>query len=68
MWRDLGYARDSMTGVVPYEWREVQAYAALTEQNLSPGEASCLVDMSRAYCLEIVNGNPLRKSPMERAG
>lgn len=67
MWRDLGYARESMSGATPYSWSEVKAYADLACGDITAAEASCLVDMSRAYCLEILNGNPLRKSPMERA-
>lgn len=55
-----------MGGVVPFDWGEVQAYAALTAADLHPSEASCLVEMSRAYCREVIDGNPLRKAPMER--
>lgn len=66
LWRELGYARETFGGVIPFEWREVQAYAVSTDCDLAPCEASCLVDMSRAYCVEISNTNPLRKAPMER--
>lgn len=66
LWRELGYARETMGGVIPFDWREVQSYADLIGCDLAPCEASCLVDMSRAYCVEISNGNPLRIAPMER--
>jgi hypothetical protein len=66
LWRELGYARDGMSGVTPFEWAEIEAFNRLTAADLAPCEASCLVEMSRAYCVEIVNRNPLRKSPMER--
>jgi hypothetical protein len=55
-----------MAGVTPFEWTEIEAFNRLTAADLAPCEASCLVEMSRAYCVEIVNRNPLRKSPMER--
>lgn len=67
MWQGLGLARDGMAGAVPLEWGEVEAFNRLTAADLSPCEASCLVDMSRAYCVEIADRNPLRKSPMERS-
>lgn len=66
LWQALGYAREGMAGAVPFEWREVQAFAQLTQCDISPAEASCLMDMSRAYCVEIGNRNPLSKAPMER--
>jgi len=56
-----------MAGAVPFEWGEVEAFNRLTAADLSPCEASCLVDMSRAYCVEVANRDPLRKPPMERA-
>lgn len=66
LWRELGYARDSMAGAVPYEWSEVKAFADLMGLSLAPCEASCLLEMSRAYCVEIADRNPLRIAPMER--
>ena len=66
VWRDLGFARDGFAGAVPFEWAEIKAYADLTACDLAPCEASCLVDMSRTYCVEIANRNPLRIAPMER--
>lgn len=66
VWRALGYARESMTRATPFDWQEVQAYDAMTGENLSHCEASCLVDMSRAYCVEVADTNPLRIAPMDR--
>lgn len=66
MWQALGYARETMGGAIPFEWSEVHAFARLTCADLAPCEAFCLVDMSRAYCVEIANRNPLRIAPMER--
>lgn len=65
-WRELGYARESMNGAVPVTWQELQAFAEIGGYAISPVEARCLIDMSRAYCIEIANSSPLRKPPMER--
>jgi hypothetical protein len=67
VWSELGYAKEGMAGAVPLDWSELEAFARLTDCDLNPHEASCLMDMSRAYCVEVANRNPLRKSPMERA-
>jgi hypothetical protein len=67
VWQALGYARDGFNGVVPFEWGEVESFTRLTATDLAPCEAFCLVEMSRAYCIEISNRSPLRKPPMERA-
>ena len=66
VWRDLGYAMPGANGAVPFTFGELQAFTGLTDCNLGPVEALCLVDMSRAYCVEIMERSPLRKSPMER--
>jgi hypothetical protein len=66
LWQQLGYAGQSFGGVVPFSWQELQAFAEMTGCGITPAEASCLMDMSRAYCVEIGNGNPLSKAPMER--
>jgi hypothetical protein len=55
-----------MAGAAPLEWAEIEAFNRLTQADLAPCEASCLADMSRAYCVEVADRNPLRKSPMER--
>lgn len=65
-WRELGYARSGMNGVEPYTWQELQAFAAIGGYDISPVEARCLMDMTRAYCVEIADSSPLRKPPMER--
>ena len=66
-WQEIGLAGFGANGAVPLTWSEVQAFAALTNADLRPYEARCLMEMSRAYCTEIANTNPLRISPMERA-
>jgi hypothetical protein len=66
LWQQLGCAQDSINGAIPLDWRELQAFADLSQCDITPCEAACLIDMSRAYCVEIGNRNPLRKSPMER--
>lgn len=66
LWQQLGYAKSGLNGAQPFDWTELQAFEAMTQSGLHPAEASCLVEMSRAYCVEVANGNPLRKSPMER--
>lgn len=66
LWQQLGYAGFSFNGTVPLDWRELQAFAEMTRCDITPAEASCLMDMSRAYCVEIGNRNPLSKAPMER--
>lgn len=66
VWQALGYAKEGINGPMPFDWTEIEAFNRLTRADLHPCEASCLADMSRAYCLEVANRNPLRKSPMER--
>jgi hypothetical protein len=66
VWRELGYAKSGPHGAVPFDFTEVEAFNRLTNCNLAPVEALCLVDMSRVYCTEVMDNNPLRKSPMER--
>lgn len=65
-WRELGYARSSLNGVEPFSWRELQAFAEIGGYAISPIEARCLMDMSRAYAVEVADSSPLRKPPMER--
>lgn len=66
VWRDLNYAREGFAGALPFEWRELQAFSDMSGRVLAPCEASCLMDMSRAYCTAIADKNPLSKPPMER--
>jgi hypothetical protein len=66
VWRELGYAKSGSHGAVPFDFAEVDAFNRLTDCNLSPHEAMCLIDMSRAYCVEVAERNPLRVAPMER--
>jgi hypothetical protein len=66
IWQRLGYAMPGFNGPVPFTFGEMQAFASLSHCNLAPVEALCLVDMSRAYCAEIMERSPLRKAPMER--
>jgi hypothetical protein len=65
-WRELGYARESINGVAPVTWQELQAFAEIGGYAISPHEARCLIDMSRAYCVEIADRSHFRKPPMER--
>ena len=65
-WYDLGYARSSMNGAEPYTWQELQAFAVIGGYDISAIEARCLMDMSRAYCVEIGDNSHLRIPPMER--
>jgi hypothetical protein len=66
LWRDLGHAMPGTYGAVPFTYGEIAAFDKLADCNLAPVEALCLVDMSRAYCAEIMERSPLRKAPMER--
>lgn len=65
-WMQAGRAKPGFSGYMPLEWVDLQAFNALTGADLLPCEADCLVEMSRAYCAEIAETNPLRISPMER--
>lgn len=56
-----------MGGYAQFEWQEITAYSAAMDLELSPIEASALVDMSRAYARSIHDTNPLSIAPMERA-
>ena len=66
VWQELGYAKPGTHGAVPFDFTEVDAFNRLTDCNLTAHEAVCLVDMSRAYCVEVAERNPLRVAPMER--
>lgn len=66
-WQELGLAGFGPNGAVPLTWAEVQSFIAATGCYLRPVEARCLIEMSRAYCVEVSNTNPLRISPMELA-
>lgn len=67
-WRDLGYAGLGANGAEPLTWQEVQAFAVIGGYDISPLQARCLIDMSRAYCVEIAERGALRVPPMERDG
>ena len=66
IWRDFGRAGDGFCGPVPFSWAEIAAFTRLTGIDLHPAEASCLVEMSRQFCIEIADRNPMRIAPMER--
>jgi hypothetical protein len=66
IWLEMGRSSDGINGATPFSWAELQAFAAMSGRDLHPCEASCLVDMSRAYCIELAERSPLRKAPMER--
>lgn len=66
VWRELGCAKDGFNGPLPFDWAEIAAFDRMIAADLAPCEASCLVDMSRSYCVEVTDRNPLRKAPMER--
>lgn len=67
-WQDMGYAHtDALGGVSPFQWQEIDAYLRVTNCDLAPCEAQCLMDMSRAYVRAVQDTHPLSKSPMERA-
>jgi len=65
-WRQLGCASCGMDGAEAFTWAELQAFAQVGGYDISPVEARCLMDMSRAYCAEIADTSPLRVPPMER--
>lgn len=67
-WYDLGYAQSGMHGAEPFTWQELQAFAVISGYDISPVQAHCLMDMSRAYSVEIADRSHLRKPPMERHG
>jgi len=62
--QQLGYATH---GPVPLSWQEIDAFARVTACDISPLEAACLADMSRAFCNGIGDTDPLSVPPMERA-
>jgi hypothetical protein len=55
-----------MSGAIPLSWQELRAFADLAGCDIKPFEALCLIEMSRAYCVEVAERDPLRISPMER--
>jgi len=66
-WRDIGFASPApMGGAFPISWRDVQAFKEAGGYDISPCEARCLVDMSRAYVQGMLDDHPLSIAPMER--
>ena len=55
-----------MGGAEPFTWTEIDSYNRATGANLSPVEARCLMDMSRAYVRGLNDTRPLSIEPMER--
>jgi hypothetical protein len=66
VWHSLGMALSGMSGAIPLSWQELRAFADLAGCDIKPFEALCLIEMSRAYCVEVAERDPLRISPMER--
>lgn len=66
IWLQLGRAGDGLSGPIPFAWVEIAAFARMSGTDLHPAEASCLVEMSRQFCIEVADRNPLRMAPMER--
>lgn len=66
VWQSLDYATHGMAGPTPFTWGEIAAFARMTGIRLHRSEASCLMDMSRSFCAELADTNPLRIAPMER--
>ena len=65
-WRELGCSGYGMNGAEPFTWQELRAFADVAGYDISPVQARCLMDMSRAYCAEIADKSALRVPPMER--
>jgi len=65
-WQEIGLCASGASGPVPFSWVELQAFAQLSGYAISPVEAGCLVDMSRAFCNAIGDNDPLSIPPMER--
>lgn len=69
LWQELGFVRRlSDGGAAPFEWQELAAFADLAGYAISPIEAQCLMDMSRAYVAGLNDCNPFSIAPMERGG
>jgi hypothetical protein len=66
-WFELGLCGRGGDGVgLPFSWVEVDAFARMAGHVIEPLEASCLVDMSRAYAKALSDDNPLSIAPMDR--
>lgn len=65
-WRTLGCVKMGASGPVPLDWVDIKAFNDLTEANLRPFEAECLVEMSRAFIAGLSDKGPLSIPPMER--
>jgi len=65
-WLELGCAGFGLTGATPLSWVDVAAFCQLTGADLRPWEATCLIEMSRAYVRSLSDKNPLSIAPMER--
>jgi hypothetical protein len=67
IWQEIGLCASGPHGPIPFSWTELDAFARLTGYAITPVEAGCLVDMSRAFCNAINDEDPLSVPPMERS-
>jgi hypothetical protein len=59
--------RSSAAGMVPTDWPEIAAFAAVTQRIDEPWECEALFDMCQAYYEELHTGEkPLAIPPVER--
>ncbi len=66
-WAELGLCGRMFDGSPsPLMWGEIDAFARLNSYDLTQVEASCLMDMSRAYANAMADTNPLSIAPMDR--
>lgn len=66
-WAELGLCGRLFDGIpAPLQWGEMDAFVRLNGYDLSEVEASCLMDMSRAYANAMTDTKPLSIAPMER--
>ena len=69
IWHHLGFFRIlGDGGRAPFEWHEIAAFAQMAGYAISPIEAHCLIDMSRAFVAGLNDTNPFSIPPMERDG
>lgn len=69
LWHELGFFRRLGDGTpTAFEWQELAAFAQMSGYAISPIEAHCLMDMSRAYVAGLADTHPFSIPPMERDG
>lgn len=65
VWREAGMAAIGANGYIPLSWQELRAFSQMRGRKVEPYEASCIMDMSIAFCNEVADRTS-NIAPMDR--